>query len=131
MEQKKASFNNETDRVSNSLSLVDATAIGDFKNVNSQDLYMRYRALLGEKRELKRKLKKFDEEFQQRRGRAPRKVDKEVMRPLYQKYHETKADLDSVRHAIEAAHGYIPEELLRDDKEDRDNEDDSIDSCCE
>jgi hypothetical protein len=62
-------------------------------------------------------LKTFDEEFQLRRGRAPRKVDKEVIRPLYQKYHETKADLDSVRLVIEAAHGYIPEELLKDDKE--------------
>jgi hypothetical protein len=101
----------------------DPSAAINIQNISSQELYARYRELLGEKRELKRKLKKFDEEFQQRRGRAPRKADKEVMRPLYQRYHEAKGNLDMVRNAIEASHGFIPEELLKYDKEDKEYED--------
>ena len=33
------------------------------------------------KRNLKRILKKFDEDFMSSKGRAPKKIDKEVMRP--------------------------------------------------
>ena len=45
-----------------------------------------YRHLQGQKRELKRMLKRFDEDFQQRHGRLPKKADKEVLRPQYQRY---------------------------------------------
>ena len=38
-------------------------------------------------------------------GRTPRKSDKEIMRPLYQRYHEVKAELDALQSSLEAAHG--------------------------
>lgn len=51
-------------------------------------LYAAYREVLEKKRELKRRLKKFDEDFFENWGRNPKKSDKEVIRPLYQQYHE-------------------------------------------
>lgn len=51
-------------------------------------LYAAYREVLDKKRELKRRLKKFDEDFFENWGRNPKKSDKEVIRPLYQQYHE-------------------------------------------
>lgn len=51
-------------------------------------LYASYRTLLDQKRDLKRRLKKFDEDFLERYGRNPKKSDKEVIRPMYQNYHE-------------------------------------------
>ena len=52
------------------------------------DLYGRYKELLSSKRDLKKRLKRFDEEFVEQWGRQPKKADKEVIRPMYQKYHE-------------------------------------------
>jgi hypothetical protein len=69
------------------------------------EMYSKYRQLLTQKKDLKKELKKFDEEFQAKYGREPKKADKEVMRPLYQRYHEVKADLDALQAAIEASHG--------------------------
>ncbi len=53
-----------------------------------EDLYGRYKELLNSKRDLKKRLKRFDEEFVEQWGRQPKKADKEVIRPMYQKYHE-------------------------------------------
>jgi hypothetical protein len=53
-------------------------------------LYASYRELLEKKRDLKRRLKKFDEDFFENWGRNPKKSDKEVIRPLYQQYHEVR-----------------------------------------
>ena len=75
------------------------------------ELYARYRFLIGEKKELKRTLKKFDEDFTATHGQPPKKVDKEVMRPMYQSYHEVKAELNSMRSTIEASHGFVPDEM--------------------
>ena len=52
------------------------------------NLYGAYRDLLEKKRDLKRLLKKFDEDFFDNWGRNPKKSDKEVIRPMYQSYHE-------------------------------------------
>ena len=55
------------------------------------DSITKYRELQNQKKELKRLLKKFDEEFTVTNGRAPRKSDKEIMRPMYQQYHEVSS----------------------------------------
>ncbi len=47
------------------------------------DLYAKYKELLNSKRELKRRLKRFDEDFFEQWGRQPKKVDKEVRSPLW------------------------------------------------
>jgi hypothetical protein len=67
--------------------------------------------LLGEKRDLKRKLKRFDEDFESQHGHVPSRSDKEVMRPLYQKYHDVKNQLDELKAKIEASHGPLPDEF--------------------
>ena len=85
---------------------VEGTVLGD--------LYGRYRELLNNKRELKRKLKKFDEDFVEQWGRLPKKADKEVIRPMYQKYHEVKSSLDDLKAQIEQSHGPLPDDLLED-----------------
>jgi hypothetical protein len=41
-------------------------------------MYRRYRGLLEQKRELKRELKAYDEQFSRDYGRIPKKTDKEV-----------------------------------------------------
>ena len=51
-------------------------------------LHSKYKDLLLQKRTLKRRLKRFDEEFILKHNRQPRKTDKEIMRPHYQTYHE-------------------------------------------
>jgi hypothetical protein len=83
---------------------------------SAQVMYARYKELLGEKRELKRLLKKFDEEFAAKHGRLPLKPEKEIMRPKYQKYHEIKHDMDLLRRNIEERHGPMPS----DEDQDRD-----------
>lgn len=42
------------------------------------EMYRRYRTLLEQKRDIKKKLKSFDEQFSKEKGRAPKKTDKEV-----------------------------------------------------
>lgn len=74
------------DAGSTPLSAAAAAKSGD--GVSDGDLYAQYRQLLVQKRDLKRELKKFDEDFLEKNGRAPRKSDKEVIRPMYQTYHE-------------------------------------------
>ena len=78
------------------------------------DVYAKYKYLLGQKRELKRKLKKFDEDFLHAKGRPPNKADKEIMRPQYTTYHEVKAELDSLQSSIESSHGLLPDEFKED-----------------
>jgi len=68
------------------------------------------RSLQQEKREIKRRLKRFDEDFLRDHGRAPKKADKEVMRPVYQQYHDIKGRLDAMRRDIEASYGSFPAE---------------------
>jgi hypothetical protein len=51
---------------------------GDAPGSTSTEMYARYKELLYEKRELKKVLKKFDEEFAQKHGRQPVKAEKEV-----------------------------------------------------
>jgi hypothetical protein len=84
----------------------------------TSDCYSRYRELLNEKRELKRTLKKFDDDFAVAHGHQPLKADKEVMRPMYQRYHDVKAELDSARAAIENSHGSLPEEFREENAQD-------------
>jgi hypothetical protein len=78
------------------------------------EMYAQYKLLLGKKRDLKKDLKSFDETFSLQNGRTPRKTDKEVMRPLYQKYQEVKTELDALQAHIESKHGpiLIPQEDL-------------------
>lgn len=78
---------------------------------SATDQYAQYRALLVQKRDLKRELKRFDEEFLEKWGRAPKKSDKEVIRPMYQNYHEIKNKLEHLRTTIEASHGPLPDDL--------------------
>lgn len=59
-------------------------------NANHSELIAKYRDYAEQKRDLKKRLKKFDEDFASQHGRAPRKSDKEVIRPMYQKYHEVR-----------------------------------------
>lgn len=66
--------------------LVGGSISGD--SSSSTNLFKRYRELRDSKRDLKKKLKKFDEDFLAQYGRNPKKSDKEVIRPMYQKYHE-------------------------------------------
>ena len=47
----------------------------------------------------------FSLQFVETHGRTPRKSDKEIMRPLYQRYHEVKAELDALQSSLEASHG--------------------------
>lgn len=61
---------------------------GGSDDADGQFLYAKYKDLLLQKRTLKRRLKRFDEEFAAKYNRQPKKTDKEVMRPHYQKYHE-------------------------------------------
>ena len=42
------------------------------------DIYGHYRSLLGQKLDLKKRLKRFDDDFARQHGRQPRKADKEV-----------------------------------------------------
>ena len=83
------------------------------------DVQVKYKVLMNEKKQLKRTLKKFDEDFASQHGRPPKKADKEVMRPMYQNYHEVKAELETIRSSIELSHGYLPDEMKEDREEDR------------
>lgn len=74
----------------------------------SSDLHARYKELLKEKRDLKKHLKRFDEDFAAKNGRLPFKAEKEIMRPMYQKYHEIKHDMDTLRVSIENKYGPMP-----------------------
>jgi hypothetical protein len=65
-----------------------SASVQDLLSPPGKQLYAKFKDLLLQKRTLKRKLKRFDEDFQARTGRLPKKADKEVMRPQYQKYHE-------------------------------------------
>eukprot|EP01035_Chromulina_nebulosa_P024355 gene24355-31695_t len=80
------------------------------------DLHNRYRDLLFNKRDLKKRLKKFDEDFLEKWGRNPKKSDKESIRPMYQRYHEIKGGLEELKVEIESTYGSLPEDLM-DDKE--------------
>jgi hypothetical protein len=61
---------------------------GSSNGSSSGDVFTKFRDLFEQKKELKKKLKKFDEDFLEQNGRQPKKADKEVIRPMYQKYHE-------------------------------------------
>lgn len=102
MEESNASNNR------NSSSTADST--NDEYDYNIK----RFRELLETKRDLKKKLKKFDEDFQEQNGRAPKKSDKEVIRPMYQKYHEIKNTLDALRVVLQGYNGTLPDDILAD-----------------
>ena len=95
-----------------------ANAPSNFSVIPSE-IQAKYQALMNEKKQLKRTLKKFDEDFASEHGRPPKKSDKEVMRPMYQNYHEVKAELESIRSSIEISHGYLPDDMKEDRGEDR------------
>ncbi len=67
--------------------------------------------MLEQKKDLKKKLKKFDEDFLEQNGRAPKKADKEVIRPMYQKYHELKGAIDNAKKVVTSSGYAIPEDL--------------------
>ncbi len=71
----------------------------------------KYREQAELKRDLKKRLKKFDEDFAAQHGRTPKKSDKEVIRPMYQKYHEIKNSLEALRKLIQGSNNPIPEDL--------------------
>lgn len=71
----------------------------------------RYKELLDQKKHLKKFLKKFDDDFVAKKGRAPKKADKEVMRPHYQKYHELRGELERLKADILKVCGSFPSEL--------------------
>lgn len=77
--------------------------------LNSDEIN-KFRDLISSKRELKRTLKKFDSDFQATHNRAPRKADKEAMRPLYQKYQEIKNSLEILRMALQT-YDNLPEDV--------------------
>ena len=107
--RKKRTLEKRKDTISN-----DGTT-----SIVSAELLSHYRSLLYEKRDLKRSLKKFDDDFAVAHGgHQPRKADKEIMRPMYQRYHDVKAELDSTRAAIENSHGALPEELREENMQD-------------
>lgn len=81
------------------------------------DVFAKFRDLWGQKHELKRRLKKFDDDFSAQHNRQPSKAEKEVidlfgwllsskyvlmqvMRPMYDKYHEVITILILVSYAI-------------------------------
>jgi hypothetical protein len=76
------------------------------------DVFAKFRDLWGQKHELKRRLKKFDDDFNAQHNRQPSKAEKEVMRPMYDKYHEVKSTLDALKAEIEASSEPIPDSLL-------------------
>lgn len=76
------------------------------------ELYAMYRDIRSQKHELKRRLKQFDVDFEAKHRRVPEKSDKEVVRPLYQKYQALKAQLDDLQKVIETSHGRVPDDLL-------------------
>jgi len=119
----KSSYNNSSNgSIGSSIlggGLIGSTSMysrADVVSVLPMEVHNRYRDLLFSKRDLKRKLKKFDEEFLEKWGRNPKKIDKESIRPMYQKYHEIKGNLELLKADIEATYGALPEDLL-DDKE--------------
>ncbi len=65
----------------------------------------KYRELLEAKRALKRMLKQFDEDFLSKKGRNPKKADKEILRPQYQQYHEVRGELERLKESISLAVG--------------------------
>lgn len=87
-------------------------ARGSSNDPGSQAAFRRYRELRDNKRDLKKKLKKFDEEFLAQHGRNPKKSDKEVIRPMYQKYHEIKNVLEELRCRLQQGKDPIPEDLI-------------------
>jgi len=61
-----------------------------------------YESLLSEKSSVKKQLKKFDSDFLSANGRVPTKKDKEKIRPLYQRYHDIKLNLETLKSEIES-----------------------------
>jgi len=97
-DKSKASTTKKADFAPNFFTPPGAPAAGSSPQASSDglfpgsnipsSLYAAYRDLLDKKRDLKRRLKKFDEDFYENWGRNPKKSDKEVIRPMYQNYHE-------------------------------------------
>ena len=80
-----------------------SAAAGDVDG--QDDIIAHYRYLSAQKKQLKRELKRFDEDFLAQTGRQPRKSDKEALRPQYQRYHDLKGDLTRLRAVVEARFG--------------------------
>lgn len=94
-----------------SSSSISGSSIG---GAQAEQLKERYQDCLARKRELKRVLKRFDESFQASHGGLlPKKADKEVMRPQYQQYHDSKGELDALKAQIVQELGHFPEHLLQ------------------
>ena len=56
-----------------------SSAVSSTLGVEEDEMCKKYKDLMLQKKTLKRKLKRFDEEFYSKNGRLPKKVDKEVM----------------------------------------------------
>jgi hypothetical protein len=98
------------DNSDNSSDNISNTASAKY-NDETQLLFARYRESLESKKSLKKMLKKFDDDFVAKKGRAPKKVDKEVMRPQYQKYHEVRGELEKLKTEIIKKVGHFPKDL--------------------
>jgi len=88
----------------NTMSISNPSSHGSSGGDDS-DAVAHYRYLIAQKKDLKRLLKRFDEEFCATHGRQPKKADKEVLRPQYQRYHDLKGDMTRLRTVIEAEFG--------------------------
>lgn len=91
----------------NSTSTTTSSNLSEENNLISQ-----YREYSEAKKELKKKLKKFDEDFELKHNKPPVKSDKEVIRPLYQRYHDIKKKLDTIKKSLIAMNAHIPDDLL-------------------
>lgn len=65
-------------RTSASTPVLSTTASAISRTSSTHELISKYRELQSQKRDIKRQLKRFDEDFTIRCGRAPKKSDKEV-----------------------------------------------------
>eukprot|EP00595_Chromulina_sp_UTEXLB2642_P002659 CAMPEP_0196763804 /NCGR_PEP_ID=MMETSP1095-20130614/4815_1 /TAXON_ID=96789 ORGANISM="Chromulina nebulosa, Strain UTEXLB2642" /NCGR_SAMPLE_ID=MMETSP1095 /ASSEMBLY_ACC=CAM_ASM_000446 /LENGTH=485 /DNA_ID=CAMNT_0042117839 /DNA_START=762 /DNA_END=2219 /DNA_ORIENTATION=- len=86
-------------------------------NYFNSEIYKKYKELSIQKKEVKKLLKKFDEDFIAVHKRQPKKADKEVMRPMYENYNNIKSKYEELRKVIERQLGSIPDELTEDNSQ--------------
>jgi hypothetical protein len=89
---------------SNSLSTSSSAPSGT-TSAPLEDTINHYKYLIQQKRDLKKFLKRFDEDFEAEHNRAPKKSDKEILRPQYQQYHDLKGDMTRLKNIIEREYG--------------------------
>ncbi|GAM18680.1 hypothetical protein SAMD00019534_018550 [Acytostelium subglobosum LB1] len=71
--------------------------------------------LCDEKSSIKKELREFDLGFKRQNGHLPKKNDKEIMRPLYQRYREVKAMIDQLPTSPKSAHHHLSKSTSNND----------------